>query len=50
MNRRAKEEGTMTVHQNIEAAGAQRGPYAFSESLVTLSEPTGRGAVASAGG
>jgi len=34
----------MTVHQNIEAAGAQRGPYAFSESLVTLSDPTGRGA------
>lgn len=34
----------MTVHQNIEAASGQRGPYSFSETLVTLSDPTGRGA------
>lgn len=34
----------MTVHQNIEAASAQRGPYAFADTLVTLSDPTGRGA------
>lgn len=34
----------MTVHQTIEAAGAQRGQFSFSESLVTLSDPTGRGA------
>jgi capsular exopolysaccharide synthesis family protein len=44
VNRRAKEEGSMTVHQNIEAASAQRGPYSFSETLITLSDPSGRGA------
>jgi protein-tyrosine kinase len=34
----------MTVHQSIEAASAQRGPYSFSETLVTLSDPSGQGA------
>ena len=34
----------MTVHQSIEAAGAQRGPYTFSDMLVTLSDPSGQGA------
>jgi capsular exopolysaccharide synthesis family protein len=34
----------MTVHQNIEAASAQRGSFSFSETLVTLSDPAGRGA------
>lgn len=34
----------MTVHQTIEAAKSQRSQFSFSETLVTLSDPSGQSA------